>query len=384
MPSNLTDASSFDAVTGPLGSDVRNAAAVRAALQPLANRTRYLFDRHTPLADIAALQAITSPADGLVRLVKNYGVFVFDATSVLGESLPWVVAPNAGAGRWLHELYNIPRPREAFQSRPFTASGTWVSPIDGVVLLVGYGNGGTGGGTPVGEASNDRWRSGGGAGGGSLETVRLVEVTKGQSYDVAIAAAAPGVIGAPGQDGEPLLFGRSGEDPLEVFRGGGGGGAGALADGPTFRAFATGGFSIDGVAPLNAYDAPLDVPLPGAFLHGPASGGYGATSNGGPSHAGLANPRGALGGAAGAHGIDVGAARGGGGGGGGGGGPGGPGGAGGAGGTALTGSPGEAGADAAPNSGAGGGGAGAGGRSALSGAPGGACGTGKLTIIWVA
>jgi hypothetical protein len=101
MPSTLSDNSSFDDVTAPIGTDIRNAASVRAALQTVANRTRFLFDASaSALPDIAALKAISSPADGLVRLVKKYGTFVFDAGSGAAESLPWIVAPSAGSGRW--------------------------------------------------------------------------------------------------------------------------------------------------------------------------------------------------------------------------------------------------------------------------------------------
>ncbi len=103
MPSNLTDTSSFDTVTGPVGADIRNAASVRSALQTLANRTRFLWDRGTALADIAALKAVTSPADGLIRKVKSRGTYVFDIGSAVSEALPYIVSPNAGPGRWLHE-----------------------------------------------------------------------------------------------------------------------------------------------------------------------------------------------------------------------------------------------------------------------------------------
>lgn len=105
MPTNLTDSSSFDTVTGPVGADIRNAASVRSALQTVANRTRFLFDRTDALADFAALKAI-SPADGLVRLVKSKGFYVFDVASVATEFLPFVVAPTAGAGRWLKADYS--------------------------------------------------------------------------------------------------------------------------------------------------------------------------------------------------------------------------------------------------------------------------------------
>lgn len=104
MPSNLTDVSSFDAVSAPVGADIRNAASVRSSLQTVANRTKYLVDRHDALADIAALKAVASPADGLVRFVKAKGVYRFDIGSAAAEDLPFVVQPTVGGGRWIHEL----------------------------------------------------------------------------------------------------------------------------------------------------------------------------------------------------------------------------------------------------------------------------------------
>lgn len=101
MPTTLTDVSSFDAVTAPVGTDIRNAASVRAALQTVANRTRFLFDGSVPLADIAALKAIASPADALVRLVDGKGFYVFDGASSALESLPFIVTPTVGSGRWI-------------------------------------------------------------------------------------------------------------------------------------------------------------------------------------------------------------------------------------------------------------------------------------------
>jgi hypothetical protein len=45
MPTNIIDVDSFDTATTPIGSDVRNAASVTSAIQKLANRTRYLYNR---------------------------------------------------------------------------------------------------------------------------------------------------------------------------------------------------------------------------------------------------------------------------------------------------------------------------------------------------
>lgn len=45
MPVNLTDVDSFDIVTAPAGTDVRNAASIQTSMQTVANRTRNLKNR---------------------------------------------------------------------------------------------------------------------------------------------------------------------------------------------------------------------------------------------------------------------------------------------------------------------------------------------------
>lgn len=105
MPTTLTDSSSFDAMTAPIGSDIRNAASVRTCLQAAANRDRFVYDMVQPLADIAALKAIASPPNGIVRTVATTGAYVFVAAYVGGEVLPWVVAPTSGSGKWVHVMY---------------------------------------------------------------------------------------------------------------------------------------------------------------------------------------------------------------------------------------------------------------------------------------
>ncbi len=104
MPQNLTDSDSFDTVTGPSATDIRNAASVRTHLQTLANRTRYLFSRLLPyVADFTALKAIdtTGLADGTVRLVKGQGMYTLDTASGAAEFLPFIVDPTTGPGRWI-------------------------------------------------------------------------------------------------------------------------------------------------------------------------------------------------------------------------------------------------------------------------------------------
>jgi hypothetical protein len=103
MPANLTDTDNFDTAITPVGGDTRNAASVRDALQTLANRTRYLYNRLTPLADIAALKAVvtTGMANDTTRVVRALGTFHLDTASAAAEVTPFVVQPNVGPGRWI-------------------------------------------------------------------------------------------------------------------------------------------------------------------------------------------------------------------------------------------------------------------------------------------
>lgn len=129
MPKNLTDASSWDPQTAPTGTDIRNAAGVESHMQPAANRARFLYDRTNPLADIAALKAIAAPSDNIVRLVEKYGFYIFDSASAAAESLPWVVQPTVGTGRWIHSLFT------SFSATLGAASG--VATLDGATKLAG-------------------------------------------------------------------------------------------------------------------------------------------------------------------------------------------------------------------------------------------------------
>lgn len=56
-----------------------------------------------PLADLAALVAITGPFDGMMRWVKGFGYYVFDAADTTTPvSSPYVLVPtDATPGRWL-------------------------------------------------------------------------------------------------------------------------------------------------------------------------------------------------------------------------------------------------------------------------------------------
>lgn len=61
--------------------------------------------RVQPLATLAALRAITTPADGLTRYVLGYGMYTFKTSPGLNVTVePWAVAAtDATPGRWVHE-----------------------------------------------------------------------------------------------------------------------------------------------------------------------------------------------------------------------------------------------------------------------------------------
>ena len=118
MPTNLSETATFDSpIAVPIDADPGNAASVQAPFQALTNRTAFLkgvLDGGVPRVrhgTRVAMRAVAGAVTGDVFIVDQDGVYTFDASSVLTESTPWVVQPNAGSGRWIHTLYavrNIP------------------------------------------------------------------------------------------------------------------------------------------------------------------------------------------------------------------------------------------------------------------------------------
>ncbi len=281
-------------------------------------------------------------------------------------------------------------------SQTFTSSGTFNVPA-GVtqVELVGWGNGGAGGG---GDGVNNpgsittQHLGGGGAGGAAEPKTVKVAVTPLASITVTIPAAA---VGGAGQTGSGAVQGAVGGDvtfgALATFSGGSGGG-GANAGGGT-AGFGGASFKArGGLLLLNASLGNNTFPTTGGTAgtggNGGGSSGFEGAKAASPGFDATLQVGGSfLGGTAGATGTtstNVGG-YGGGGGGGGAGGAAGAGGAGGNGTSGATGANGSAGGNAAANSGAGGGGGGAGGNGATNagnGAAGGNGGTGQITVFW--
>ncbi len=119
MPSTITDSSTWGDVSGPLGADIRNASAVRNILQGFANRTRFLYDWGFPLANLATLTALPTPAENAIRSVKSCGRYQYLNT---GGMLPvdGVLVLNAdvpdGVHQWVHEIFLLQNAVSGFAS----------------------------------------------------------------------------------------------------------------------------------------------------------------------------------------------------------------------------------------------------------------------------
>lgn len=100
MPVTLTDVDSFDDVTAPAGSDVRNAASVQVSMQTVANRTRNLKNRVDAAdAALASEQAAREAGDATtvpgLRLSLDSSKAV-TTTDVSAASTLYYVPQNSG------------------------------------------------------------------------------------------------------------------------------------------------------------------------------------------------------------------------------------------------------------------------------------------------
>ncbi len=87
--------------TIPDDGDPEDAASVNVALEALGDRTAFLRSRLDALPSLAALTSILAPSDGLVRLVRGFGIFVFDASATPSIS-PFALASGDGTpGAWV-------------------------------------------------------------------------------------------------------------------------------------------------------------------------------------------------------------------------------------------------------------------------------------------
>lgn len=88
-------------LTLPADGETIEAVDVNAPLQALGDGLTFESARTVPLADLVALAAITTPADGLVRHVLGFGWYVFKTSATAGLSPFRIAATDATAGGWL-------------------------------------------------------------------------------------------------------------------------------------------------------------------------------------------------------------------------------------------------------------------------------------------
>lgn len=88
-------------ITVPADGDARNAAVFNVPMQAIADGVKFATVRGDALADLTALAAITTPANGLVRHVTGQGLYVFQTSATTGVSPYRVAAADATPGGWL-------------------------------------------------------------------------------------------------------------------------------------------------------------------------------------------------------------------------------------------------------------------------------------------
>lgn len=88
-------------ITLPYDGKTIVAADVNAPFQSVADGVKLVQDRTDVVADLTALAAIAAPANGLVRHVVGFGLYVFQTSATTGLSPFRVAAADATAGGWV-------------------------------------------------------------------------------------------------------------------------------------------------------------------------------------------------------------------------------------------------------------------------------------------
>jgi hypothetical protein len=87
-------------ITVPADGDNRNAAVFNVPMQAIADGVAFEAARVTAIADLTALAAVTTPANGLVKHVIGFGWYVFQTSATTGISPYRVAAADATPGGW--------------------------------------------------------------------------------------------------------------------------------------------------------------------------------------------------------------------------------------------------------------------------------------------
>jgi len=99
----LTGTTIPTSITLPDDGDNENASSINVPLQGLADGLAVVGARTTPLADLTALAAITTPSDGLKRSVLSFGSYVFKTSATTGFFPFRVAAADATTGGWVSD-----------------------------------------------------------------------------------------------------------------------------------------------------------------------------------------------------------------------------------------------------------------------------------------
>ena len=94
-------ANQLGTITVPADTDPRNAAVFNVPMQAIADGVAFVGAQNNPLSGLAALAAITTPADGTVRYVVGFGDYVFKTSATTGLSPFRVAAADATVGGWV-------------------------------------------------------------------------------------------------------------------------------------------------------------------------------------------------------------------------------------------------------------------------------------------
>lgn len=88
-------------VTEPVDTEPRTVASVTQMTREIADGVMFAQSRTDVLATLAALTAIATPADGLVRHVLGFGLYVFKTSATTGLAPFRLAADDATAGGWV-------------------------------------------------------------------------------------------------------------------------------------------------------------------------------------------------------------------------------------------------------------------------------------------
>lgn len=114
-------------VTEPVDTEPRTVASVTQMTRPIADGVMHVQSRTDVVASVAALAGIAAPADGTVRHVLGFGLYVFKTSATTGLNPFRVAASDATPGGWVasaaHQTTLTRQVPVGFRTRGITGSG---------------------------------------------------------------------------------------------------------------------------------------------------------------------------------------------------------------------------------------------------------------------